>query len=106
MHCLQETNAKEGKQFMADLPSYRLQSFERPFYNTGINYFGPFMIKQGRSLVKNYGCMFIYLTTRAVHTEIANSLTPDSFINDLRRFTARRGKPKFCRRGTHTERIS
>ena len=35
---------------MADLPPWRLQSFERPFYNTDIDYFGPFMIKQGRSL--------------------------------------------------------
>ena len=29
---------------------------------------------------------------RAVHIEIANSLTADSFINALRRFIARRGK--------------
>ena len=50
-------NAKVGKQFMADLSLCRLQSFERPFYNTGIDYFGPFMIKQGRGLVKRYGCV-------------------------------------------------
>ena len=85
-------NTKVGEQFMADLPSCRLQSFERPFYNIGIDYFGPFMIKQGRSLVKRYGCVFTCLTMRAVHIEIANSLTTDLFINALRRFTACRGK--------------
>ena len=70
-------NAKVGEQFMADLPSCRLQSFERPFYNTGIDYFGPFIIKQGRSLVKRYGCVFTCLTMRAVNIKIANSLTAD-----------------------------
>ena len=96
-------NSKVGQQFMADLPSCRLQSFERLFYNTGIDYFGPFMIKQGRSLVKRYGCVFTCLTMRAVHIEIANSLTADSFINALRRFTARRGKPNciFSDNGTN-----
>ena len=82
-------NAKVGKQFMADLPSCKLQSFERPFYDKGLDYFGPFMIKQGRSLVKRYGCVFACLTMRAVHIKIANFLTADSFITALRRFTAR-----------------
>ena len=36
--------------------------------------------------------MFTCLTMRAVHIETANSLTADSFINALRRFTARRRK--------------
>ena len=96
-------NAKVREQFMADLPSCRLQSFERPFYNTGVDYFGPFMIKQGRSLVKRYRCVFTCLTMRVVHIEIANSLTADSFINALRRFTARRGKPNciFSDNGTN-----
>ena len=74
-------NAKVGKQFMADL---RQQSFERPCYNTGIDYFGLFMIKQGHSLVKCYGYLFTCLTIRAVHIEIVNSLTADLFINALR----------------------
>ena len=78
---------------MADLPSSRLQSFEKPFYKTDIDYFVPFMIKQGRSLVKRYGCVFTCLTMRAVHIDIANSLTADLLINVLRRFTARKGKP-------------
>ena len=58
-----------------------------------MDYFGPFLIKQKRSLVKRFGCLFTCLSMRAVHIEIANSLTADSFINALRRFIARRGKP-------------
>ena len=34
------------------------------------------------------------LATRAIHIEIAHSLDVDSFINAMRRFIARRGKPK------------
>ena len=78
---------------MADLPPCRLQANEPPFHNVGVDYFGPFLIKQKRSLVKRYGCLFSCLSMRAVHTQIANSLTADSFINALRRFIARRGKP-------------
>ena len=73
---------------MADLP---------PFSLVGIDYFGSFMVKQGRSQVKRYGCIFMCLTVRAVHIEIAHSLETDSFINALRRFITRRGKPVLVR---------
>ena len=64
-----------------------------PFYNVGVDYFGPFLIKQKRSLVKRYDCLVTCLRMRAVHIEILNFLTADSLINALRRFIARRGKP-------------
>ena len=61
------------------------------------------MIKQGRSLVNRYGCVFACINMRAVYIEIANSLTTDSFINALRRFPAGRGKPNciFSDNGTN-----
>ena len=65
-----------------------------PFTNTGIDYFGPIYVKQGRSQVKRYGCLFTCLAIRAVHVEVAHSLDTDSFINALRRFISRRGHPK------------
>lgn len=50
-------------------------------------------VKQGCSTIKMYGCIFTCLNSRAVHIEVANSLSADSFINAHRRFVARRGDP-------------
>ena len=76
---------------MADLPATRLATNAPPFTNTGCDFFGPFEIKRGRSIVKRYGVIFTCLTTRAVHIEIADSLDTDSCINAIRRFISRRG---------------
>ena len=78
---------------MADLPLCRVTSGNVPFYFTGIDFFGPIMVKQNRSQVKRYGCVFTCLTMRAVHLEVGFSLETDAFINVLRRFINRRGKP-------------
>ena len=86
-------NAVVGKQLMADVPTCRLQPHKPPFHSVGIDYFGPLMVEQGRSLVKRYGCVFTCLTMRAILIEISHSLSTDSFLNALRRFIARRGKP-------------
>ena len=77
---------------MADLPKERVTPGQPLFSHVGIDYFGPFMEKQGRSQVKRYGCIFTCLTMRAVHIEIAHPLETDSFINTLCRLIARRGK--------------
>jgi len=94
-NCFQckKRNAKPLEQFMADLPKERFAMYKPPFYNVGTDYFGPFFIKQGRRLEKRYGCIFTCLTTRAVHLEVAHSMTADSFINAFRRFICRRTKP-------------
>ena len=78
------------EQKMADLPPDR-GSMAPPFTYTGVDFFGPFMIKQGRKEMKQYGAIFTCLASRAVHIETAKSLDTDSFINALRRFIARRG---------------
>ena len=43
-------------------------------------FFGPMYVRQGRSTVKRYGCVFTCLAMRAIHF----SLTTDGFINALR----------------------
>ena len=82
---------------MADLPEDRLTPEKPPFSFVGIDYFGPLEVKQGRSRVKRYGCLFTCLRTRAIHIEIAHSLGTDSMVNALRRFISIRGCPKRIR---------
>ena len=90
MHCRRRYE-KPGAQKMADLPPSRLQIDTHPFAYCGVDYFGPLLVKQRRSQVKRYGCLFICLTSRAIHIEVAMDLTTDAFINALRRFLSRRG---------------
>ena len=89
-------------QKMADLPKDRLEE-TNPFDYTGVDYFGPFVVKSRRSEVKRYGVIFTCLTSRAVHLEVADSLTTDSYINALRRFISYRGPIRVLRsdRGTN-----
>ena len=82
-------NGCAGRQIMAELLEEQLTSGNLPFYFTGVNYFGSPCIKQGRKLVKRYGCLFNCLMMRAVHIEIAPDLSSSSFINALRRFIGR-----------------
>ena len=83
-------HGKPGEQKMADLPRDRI-SPAPPFTYTGVDYFGPFLIKEGRREVKRYGALFTCLVSRAVHIEVASTLESSSFIQALRRFIARRG---------------
>ena len=75
---------------MADLPKERITP-SPPFTYCGVDYFGPFFIKQERKEAKRYGAIFTSLAIRAVLIEIADSLETDSFLNAIRRFIARRG---------------
>jgi hypothetical protein len=87
----QRGKARLGEQFMANLPQSRLMPHQSPFTRVGVDYFGPLQVKQGRSVVKRYGCLFTCMTTRAMHIDIAHSLDTDSMINALRRFISIRG---------------
>ncbi|XP_048245270.1 uncharacterized protein LOC125376894 [Haliotis rufescens] len=78
---------------MADVPICRISAFEGVFAHTGVDYFGPLMVKERRSTVKRWGCLFTCLSTRAVHIELANSLETDEFLLVLRSFIGRRGHP-------------
>nr|XP_027206716.1 uncharacterized protein LOC113800186 [Penaeus vannamei] len=87
--------ARPMTQEMADLPEDRIIPGQPPFTHTGTDCFGPFLVRKGRSNLKRYGIVFTCLTSRAVHIE--DSMETDSFINALRRFTARRGPVKSIR---------
>ena len=51
-------NVAAGNQFMSELPNCRLTPNKSPFYFTGVDYFGPFFVKQSRSHIKRWGCIF------------------------------------------------
>jgi hypothetical protein len=86
--------AKILTQKMSDLPASRVRCDEPPFSYVGLDYFGPFEIKEGRSVKKRYGVIFTCMSSRAVHLEIANSMDTSLCINAVRRFLSRRGPVK------------
>jgi hypothetical protein len=65
-----------------------------PFTNTGVDYGGPFYIKQGgqrsKIVTKGYIALLICLSTKAIHIELVPYLSTETYIVALSRFTARR----------------
>ena len=90
-------NAQPVHPKMSDLPADRVSSDEPAFTHTGIDFFGPFEVTNGRKQEKRYGVIYSCMSSRATHIEMAGSLTTDSFLNSFRRFVARRGNVKFIR---------
>lgn len=84
---------KPSVPLMADLPPARLRLLKPPFYSTGVDCFGPYVIKVGRRNEKRWGVIFKCLTTRCVHLDLLAGLDADTFLLALRRFIARRGTP-------------
>ncbi|XP_011694053.1 PREDICTED: uncharacterized protein LOC105453629 [Wasmannia auropunctata] len=87
---------QQAQATMGELPKSRV-SVAQPFHATGVDYGGPFLIKdrKGRGCKTNkcYICLFICFATRAIHLELVSDLTTECFISALRRFVSRRGKP-------------
>ncbi|XP_062541971.1 uncharacterized protein LOC134209969 [Armigeres subalbatus] len=77
----------------APLPEARLSPHIRPFSFVGLDYFGPILVKVGRSLVKRWVALFTCLTIRAVHLEVVHSLSTEACKMAIRRFVVRRGAP-------------
>ena len=69
---------------MSALPPARLSFRLRPFTHCGLDYFGPMMVKIGRRREKRWGALFTCMTTRAIHIELADSLSTDSAIMAFR----------------------
>ncbi|XP_062537628.1 uncharacterized protein LOC134205941 [Armigeres subalbatus] len=95
---------------MAPLPEMRLTAFIQPFTFTGLDYFGPVLVKVGRSNAKRWIALFTCLTVRAIHLEVVYSLSTESCIMAIQRFVARRGQPRefwsdnaTCFQGTSNE---
>ncbi|XP_012268197.2 uncharacterized protein LOC105693064 [Athalia rosae] len=80
---------------MGNLPRVRVTA-ARPFLNTGVDYCGPFYIKEkklrNRNRVKVYVAVFTCLAVKAVHLEVVSDMTTEGFLAALNRFISRRGR--------------
>ena len=76
---------------MGNVPECRLEP-GIVFRNTGVDFFGPMIIKESRSEVIVYGCLFVCMATGACHLELVDNLSTDHFIMALKRFIAQRGR--------------
>ena len=74
------------------LPDVRVQKMD-PFTCTGVDYTGAINIRSHKD-EKGYIVLFTCATTRAVHLEVVDNLSSETFIHVFRRFVARRGYPR------------
>ena len=86
----------EGQPFrlpqMPQLPRERVRQ-SHPFQFVGLDYLGPFAVTNSNTTQKVWVCLFTCMTTRAVHLEVIPGLSTPLFLNGLKRFIARRGRP-------------
>ena len=81
---------------MSDLPKSRFDT-TRAFNQTGTDFAGPFYVTDNSlrksRVMKSYLCVFICMSTKAVHLEITTELTTEAFLAAFNRFVSRRGLP-------------
>ena len=88
-------NNKPLEQKMSSIPDYRFEKPLQAFSKTGLDFAGPFHIKQGRARqrLKSYLLVFTCLQTRAVHLEATHDQSTHSVMNAFSRFIDMRGMP-------------
>ena len=86
---------------MGPLPDERVH--ENPaFQNVALDYFGPLFCHHKceyttcphPEIEKTWGCLFTCFSTRAIHLELARSLSTEDFLHCFQKFVAQRGKPR------------
>lgn len=91
---------------MGDLLSFRVKP-SRPFNNSGVDYCGPIFIQEGKrrnaKKSKAWIAIFVCLAIKAIHIELVTDLSAEGFLNALKRFIGRQGKPSniFSDNGTN-----
>ncbi|XP_060757415.1 methyltransferase-like protein 23 isoform X1 [Neoarius graeffei] len=88
--------ARTCQQIMGDLPEERVNP-AAPFQFTSVDLFGPYQVKDDvrrRASMKVWGVLFCCMSSRAIHVELANTLTTESFLLAYQRFTSIRGHPQ------------
>ncbi|XP_038106708.1 uncharacterized protein LOC119766311 [Culex quinquefasciatus] len=92
-------------QLMGSLPAVRVTQ-AHAFENVGVDYAGPFYLRRSgprAAPTKSYVSVFVCMATKACHLELVSELTTEAFIACLRRFIARRGRPRniYCDNATN-----
>jgi transposase InsO family protein len=81
------------------LPKVRVDE-SPPFTVTGVDYTGALYVRQSKEnqsnkpVTKVYICLFTCAVTRAIHLEVVQDLSEDSFLQAFRRFVSRKSLPK------------
>ncbi len=97
-NCLfcRKSRARRCKQVMADLPPERATP-AAPFEFTTVDLFGPYIVKDDikkRVSMKVWGVVFSCMASRAIHADLVNTMSTESFLMAYQRFTAIRGHPR------------
>ena len=93
-------SGKAESQVMAPLPASKHSKPLRAFTRVGLDYMGPFRVKEkketrsSRERPKHYGLIFVCFQTRAVHIEVTPFLDTSATFNAISRFCDRRGVPE------------
>ncbi|XP_063411612.1 uncharacterized protein LOC134694529 [Mytilus trossulus] len=78
---------------MPPLPKKRVNE-SAPFTYTGVDYFGPIIVKSDTGSKKVWVCLYTCLVVRAIHMELMQDMSAEEFLLGFRRFIARWGNPK------------
>ncbi len=92
----QKSYLRVAHQQMRILPTHRTRP-SPPFERIGIDFAGPYIIQRGNprkpTRVKVYTCLFICMSTRAIHLELCSDLSTEAFLAAFQIFCNRRGTP-------------
>ena len=95
-HCV-VCNKLCGSHFRAPdpppLPKHRVQAMD-PFTVTGVDFTGALYVRAPERENKVYVCLFTCANTRAVHLEVVNDLSEETFLQAFRRFSSRKSLPR------------
>ncbi|XP_019738326.1 uncharacterized protein LOC109523554 isoform X3 [Hippocampus comes] len=95
IHCRKQ-RARVCQQVMSDLPLERTQR-AGPFEYTTLDLFGPYEVKdavKGRVRKKVWGIIFCCMASRAVHADVCDDQSSESFLLAYSRFVSLRGHPR------------
>lgn len=95
MKCFR-ASPRSSQQIMGNLPAQRTRP-ARPFSIVGVDYCGPFFIREGvrktMRKIKSYVILFVCMSTKAVHIELVLNMTTEAYLVAFKRFIARCGRP-------------